>query len=346
MKIKIAHAEGSVSPTVVIDGSEFDETRDQLFDCLSKIATSINRTSKKLISKFVLLKKSEHPMFDLEYLFIQMIPGTPLRFDLNGSCGHSILCAVDVAIDWNWTDLSSRDNTKIRVHVKNNLDSVVCEIEKDCSSNFTAHFISKSDLAMSEYLPTKRIIDTIEMDGTNYTVSVISYANPYVFIPSNQLGITSESQLFEASEEIKDMIEKIRQKVIERLGWDANSVFPKVALFDSFSPDTISIRSLSVPSWHPTLALTGVACLGLASELAETVVYKLLGERSKGNLLTIRTKGGTTAVSFNTSGSSLDDFAYFCSVKNKIVHKLSMDEIFYEEELLWKMEEESLLQIV
>lgn len=346
MKIKLAHAEGSVSPTVVIDGSEFDETRDQLFDYLSKIATSINRNSKTLISKFVLLKKSGHPMFDLEYLFIQMIPGTPLRFDLNGSCGHSILCAVDVATDWNWTSLSNRNNTKVRVHVKNNLDSVVCEIGKDCSSNFTAHFISKSDLSMSEYLPTQRLVDMIEMDDTKYAVSVISYANPYVFIPSDQLGITSESQLFDASEDIKVKIEKIRQKVIELLGWDANSVFPKVALLDSFSPDTISIRSLSVPSWHPTLALTGVACLGLASELAETVVYNLLGERNKENTLVIKTKGGTTAVSFSTSGSSLDDIAYFCSVKNKTVHKLSMDEIYYEEELLWKMEEESLLQIV
>ncbi|GGP76106.1 acyl-CoA dehydrogenase family protein [Streptomyces abikoensis] len=69
---------------------------------------------------------------------------------------------------------------------------------------------------------------------------------------------------------------EIRRAAIEPLGWSKDSVFPKIAAVGAYQPGRLATRAISVPSWHPTLALTGATCLAAATTIPGTVPARLL----------------------------------------------------------------------
>jgi 2-methylaconitate cis-trans-isomerase PrpF len=64
----------------------------------------------------------------------------------------------------------------------------------------------------------------------------------------------------------------------------------------------VAVRAISVPSWHPTLALTGAACLGTAASIAGTVPWLAVKQAgiTPGGLIDIVTPGGSTSVRATT----------------------------------------------
>ena len=86
-----------------------------------------------------------------------------------------------------------------------------------------------------------------------------------------------------------------------KAGWPPESVFPKIAVIMPDEAGSVAARAISVPSWHPTLALTGAACLGAATGIEGTVPW--LAAREVGCLdgrVGITTPGGSGAVTAAT----------------------------------------------
>ena len=81
------------------------------------------------VLKIALVRPSAHPLFDLDYRFVQALPDGPDRFDFRGSCGHSILSAV-VSAERAGILPALTAGGRVRVNVLNNGDSVVCEMEE------------------------------------------------------------------------------------------------------------------------------------------------------------------------------------------------------------------------
>ncbi|GAA1332675.1 hypothetical protein GCM10009660_07490 [Catellatospora bangladeshensis] len=54
------------------------------------------------------------------------------------------------------------------------------------------------------------------------------------------------------------------------LGWPPG-VFPKIAALMPDEGGAVAARAVSVPSWHPTLALTGAVCVAAAAAIPGTV---------------------------------------------------------------------------
>ena len=322
MLTSIAKAEGSVSSTVVVDGREMANDPEIILPVLASIHESLQKTRDgEIITKFAVIQPSTHPMYDLNYFFFQLIPGSPCRFEFSGSCGHSILASIQVAITWGWIP-SPCPGLRVRVFVENIGDSLVCEVDQATREgiNCTAHFIEMGETRLGNLLLTGNSSDYLQTDNGLVEVSLVSAGNPYVFVDAKSLGYFTQEDLFQADEELYQTLQGIRMAASEELGWDPKSVFPKVSAVAQYDQDEISVRAISVPKWHPTLALTGAACLGVASAIRGTVVHRLVNNLEKNDdFVKIVTQGGRTCVSCRTTGSSPEDRLLYNSISNKNV---------------------------
>ncbi|WP_042167947.1 PrpF domain-containing protein [Paenibacillus gorillae] len=326
MQTYLAHAEGSVSSSIIIDGTELPASPEAIIPILKDISDNLDDEERPygLISKYVVLRPSKHPMYDLNYLFFQLVPGNPVTFDYSGSCGHSILAAIQVAMKWGWLP-SASPGLRVRVYVENVGDSLVCEVDHAVRSgmNCTAHFIVDGETPLSSLLPSGALTDQLATEYGDYEVSLASSGNPYVFVNAAELGIHSEQALFEAGEDTLVRLHAIRRSAAQLLGWNPDGVFPKVAAIASYEPGVIAFRGVSIPSWHPTIALTGAACIGAAAAIEGTIVHRLIGDTlAAGYRLRVNTKGGSTYISTATTGGKLSDHLLYSSISEKNVRLL------------------------
>jgi 2-methylaconitate cis-trans-isomerase PrpF len=75
-----------------------------------------------------------------------------------------------------------------------------------------------------------------------------------------------------------------------------------------------------VPSWHPTLALTGAVCLGAAIQIPGTIPWRIAAEAgSPHGSIAIATPGGSTAVTAATSKVAGEPALAWTSVGQKRV---------------------------
>jgi 2-methylaconitate cis-trans-isomerase PrpF len=339
MLTSIAKAEGSVSSTVVVDGREMANNPAIILPALTSIHESLQETRRdEVITKFAVIQPSTHPMYDLNYFFFQLIPGSPCRFEYSGSCGHSILASIQVAITWGWIS-SPCPGLRVRVFVENIGDSLVCEVDQATRRgiNCTAHFIEMGETRLGHLLLTGNPSDYLQTKDGVVEVSLVSAGNPYVFVDAKSLGYFTQEALFQADEKLYQTLQGIRRAASEKLGWDPESVFPKVSAVAQYDNESVSVRAISVPKWHPTLALTGAACLGVASAIEGTVVHRIVDDLvNDDGSVKIVTRGGRTCVSCRTTGSSSEDRLLYNSISNKSVQLIETINLTKGEFNSWK----------
>jgi 2-methylaconitate cis-trans-isomerase PrpF len=324
--IELVHAEGSVSSTIVIDARGIGSAYEDAVPVLRDIHEGMDAEAlgNKLVSKYALIRPSAHPMYDLDYRFYQLIPGHPVGFDWKGSCGHSILASVQAAMKWGWIP-GATPGLRIRTFIENSGESLVCEVDYASRGmlNCTAHFIENPERSLRSLLPTGHPVDLLKTTSGEVSVSIVSCGNPYVFVDAADIGLRNEEELFNAGDALLNRLEGIRRTAAFMLGWDPESVFPKIAAIAGFGPECVSLRAISVPSWHPTIALTGAACVGAAASIPGTVVNRAANTGGRQSYrLCIRTSGGKTNVATATTGTSLDDCLLYNSIADKTVHLL------------------------
>ncbi|WP_018683711.1 PrpF domain-containing protein [Actinokineospora enzanensis] len=310
----IAEAVGAPTPTVVLDAETLPESEERLRPVLTEIRRELIARGQGQVLKFALVRPSEHPLFDLDYRFVQALPGGPDRFDFLGSCGHSILSSVLVAAEINWLPRLA-PGSRVRVRVLNNGDHVVCEVDeaRHGGGSFTVHFLQGPNAALSRLLVTGAAADSLPTPAGVTEVSIVDVGNPYVFVAATELGLRSREELFDAGEDVFARLAGIRAAAATHLGRPAGSVFPKIAAVGGYQPGRLAARAISVPHWHPTLALTGATCLAAAAAIPGTVPFRLL---RRGGDFAIDTPGGTTSVSASVDRSTLQ----WVSVRGKRAH--------------------------
>jgi 2-methylaconitate cis-trans-isomerase PrpF len=289
----LAAAAGSPSPTLVIDASALSREEPDTLAAVRLARRALLEHGLPHVLKFALVRPSEHPVYDVEYQFVQCLPGDPDQFDLRGSCGHSILAAVVAVERFGWVPPLT-PSKRVRVDVVNNGDTVVCEADSlhREGGEFTVHFVYP-DRPLDSCLLTGAAHGTLPGDdGQPVPVSMVSVGNPYVFVPATALGIGTEEELFGGGEELLGTLRRLRERATDQLGWPAGA-FPKVACVGAFRPGALSVRAVSVPSWHPTLALTGAICLAVAATIPDTVPGHLARQADcPPGPISLRTPGG------------------------------------------------------
>lgn len=276
----IAYAEGSPCPTLVLDGRMMPLADAVLLPDLTQARVELAAAGFGHVLKTALIQPSAHPLFDLDYRFVQSLPGGPDLFELGGSCGHSILSAVLVAARTGMIAPLSIGG-RVRVNVTNNGDHVVCDIDKvrADSAMFTAYFVRSPTSPVRELLMTGESLTSLATAGKDLEVSLISMGNPYIFVAADSLGVHSKDALFADDADWFATLSGVREAVCALLGRDPAGVFPKIAALLSDGEGAVAARAISVPSWHPTLALTGAICLGAAIRIEGTVPWSLAGGR-------------------------------------------------------------------
>ncbi|HEX5740562.1 MAG TPA: PrpF domain-containing protein [Pilimelia sp.] len=295
----VAYAAGSPCPTLVLDAAYIPAATSDLVRHLAVVRRRLAAADRAHILKLAVVRPAAHPMYDLDYRFVQALPGGFDRFELRGSCGHSILATVAAAERMGLVR-ALRPGGRVRVNVLNNGDTVVCEVAARPAPTdlwFTVHFVQQRPVPLAELLIAGEPRTVLEAAGRRYEVSLVSSGNPYVFVDARTLGLDAAACLFAAGDAVHAELVALRRAAAVRLGWPPDGAFPKIAAVLPDGPGALAARALSVPSWHPTIALTGAVCLASAVRIPGTVPAGAAAEGGHlDDTLRILTAGGRTGV--------------------------------------------------
>lgn len=321
MRALVAYAEGSPCPTLVLPADWLPSNEAALAAALRPVRRSLAAHGNAKVLKIALVAPSAGRSFDLDYRFVQCLPSDNPRFEFRGSCGHSILAAVLVSAALGWVD-PLRPGRTVGVNVRNNADFVECQVDEAAESEamFTVRFRHRRPPRLDSLLLFGEPVTELPYGGATARVSGVSMGNPYVFVDAAALGWTRVPALFNGGADLFATLSVVRQAAEARLGWRPGT-FPKVAALLPVGRGALAARAISVPSWHPTLALTGVTCLGAAAAIPGTVPAQLAGH--PGGRLTIHTPGGTTEVSTRATGATGDASLNGVAVSGKVVRLVS-----------------------
>lgn len=302
----ITYAMGSPCPTLVLlRPTDWPNEHAELTAMLAHTHHTLRARGVASVLKIALVSPSTAPGVDLAYRFVQIVPGERTRLEFGGSCGHSILSAVLAAARGGLLP-RMRAGDRVRVRVLNNEDVVICEALEvgpgGGRASFTVRFRRTAPTRLGSTLVLGEPISAVRSAGTYVPYSLVSLGNPYVFVDARRLGVTTERELFTAGASLFDRLSAIRQAVARRLGWHS-PVFPKIAALLPAARGALAARAISVPSWHPSLALTGATCLAVASAVADTVPARL--GVPPGGHLTIRTPAGHSVMRVTTEADRL-----------------------------------------
>ncbi|WP_055712860.1 PrpF domain-containing protein [Streptomyces torulosus] len=340
----IARAVGAPTPTLVLDHRQLPRDEERLTPVLTRIREWLEANGRGDILKFALVEPSAHPMFDLDYRFVQGLTGGVDRFDFKGSCGHSILASVVAADGQAWLPRLAPGG-RVRVRVINNGDHVVCEVDeaRRRSGSFTVHFLQDAGARLDELLLTGNPVDQLITSTGVQEASLVSMGNPYVFVDAEELGLNSVEELFGAGDDMYERMLEIRRAACELLKWPTDGVFPKIAAVGQYTEGRLAVRAISVPKWHPSIALTGTTCLAAASSIPGTVPERLARRAGLARgVIEIDTPGGSTAAAASVAGRGDGaDTLHWVSVSRKLAQLdepaciASLKNYDYKEETAW-----------
>lgn len=312
----VGQADGAPCPTVVLDRRQLPADTAELPAALAEIGRRHRTQQWAGALKIALISPSANPFFDLDYQFVQSFDPQWTRFDLGGNCGHSMLVAITAATRIGWVPL--HPGARIRVNVVNNGDLMVGEVEQLSTQGavFTVHLLSAPPRPVERVLPAGTPVTELRTPLGHLTVSLVDWGNPYVLVDAADLGAADEDALFTAGQDLLDRMQVVRACAAEVLGLPPDGAFPKIAAIGQYREGELAARSVTVPGWHPSLALTGACCLAVAAELAGTVPAVLRDRAGLGSGdLVVRTPGGIV----RASAALLDGAVHWASVSGKTV---------------------------
>ncbi|MFI8836172.1 PrpF domain-containing protein [Streptomyces afghaniensis] len=250
----VVQAEGAPGPTLVLHRDRLPA--GALASCaeLTVVRRWLERTGRGHIRKLALIGTSADPSYDLDYRFVQCLPD---GFDFRTGCGHSLLAAV----------VGTGRPGAVRVRAVTTGDTVVCVPEPHGAYTVRLDRVT----ATADLLPTGRPADRLR----GLTVSIVRYGNPYVFVDARDLGLDSAQALFTAGPAVLGRLIAVRAAAARLLGLPPQGALPKVAAVGSYRPGRLSVRAVTVPGWHPALALTGSVCLAAGTTVPGTLPSRL-----------------------------------------------------------------------
>lgn len=294
IRAAIVQAEGSPCPTAVLPLAAAPPASAPSAGALAAWLGGIRRWMRGAglgdVLKLALVEPKGRNRLD--YRFVQVVPGPPDGFELRGSCGHSILASVLAAEALGWTDAGAA----VRVAVRNNGDIVDCEPSgSDAGAAvYSVRFTARSPQPLRALTLFGGPTTLLEVPGGRVEVSGVDAGNPYVFVEAARLGADSVEALFAAGDGLYRRMSAIRDAAERRLGWGPGT-FPKIAAVAPAPGGALAARAISVPSWHPTLALTGAISLAAACAIPGSVPSRQLPGGARPGALTILTPGGATS---------------------------------------------------
>lgn len=290
-------------------------------------------------SKAVIVAKRPGELNAVDYTFAQVDTTTEL-VDRKGNCGNMSSTVGPFAIEMGLIDNVTEPITQVRIFNTNTQKTIVSHVpvkngkvlyQGDYSisgvpgtaAKIQLDFLEPAGSVTKKLLPTGNVIDVVDIpEYGRFEISIVDAANPLVFVRASDLGLKGNelpAQIDGNPELLKKML-AIREaaSVLAGIAKDVEQAksIPAVPKFCFIAPpadyktvEGISIkqgeidllgRMLSMGKLHPTYAITGGVCTGVAAKIPGTLVNQIVGDAASHDEIRIGHCGGTLAVGAQT----------------------------------------------
>ena len=272
-----------------------------------------------LTSKCAIIGPSTRPDADVNYTFAQVGIEQDV-VDYKGNCGNISSAVGPFAVDEGMVSITT-PVTKVRINQTNTGKIIVAEVpikegkaavDGDLQidgvpgkgAKITLDFSDTQGAVTGNLLPTKKAMDTIDINGKEYHISIVDAGNPLVFISADELDLegTETPDEIDNNSKLMNTIEHIRGIAAEKIGlakrWDLSAAeSPYIPFFAIVSPpsdyetynkkqvkktdiDLVS-RLLFMLKMHKTYPGTGTVCTGAAAKIRGSVVWNVMSEEAR-----------------------------------------------------------------
>ncbi len=282
-------------------------------------------------SKIMIVRRSERPGCDVDYLFAQVAVDTPV-VDYRGNCGNLTSAIAPFAIDEGLLgDIPdgrravtlANQNTEVLVEAALEVIGGRAAVKGDHhisgvlrpGSMIETRFLEPAGAVFDQLFPTDVRRDTIAFEGDAFDVSVVDVANPTIFVAAHDLGLRGDEAPSEVNGDLDLLgrLERLRGQIAASLGMvedpaDAVTVTPGLPTITMVSAPSdpaadLRVRVMSVQRLHHASPMSALMCTATAAAMDGTVVADLVGNEN--GLLTVEhPKGLTTATADVVHGAT------------------------------------------
>lgn len=273
-----------------------------------------------LTSKLAIIGPPSRPDADVDYTFGQVSMDEAF-VEFNSNCGNISSGVAPFAIHTGLVR-AVEPITTVRIHLVNLHKIMVAQVpvadgEPAIDGDFAIDGVPGTGAKIAldwssvvggttgKLLPTGNPMDTVELDGKVYHISVVDAGTISVFVHASELGMTGTEtpQQIEADEELCTLLESVRGKACELIGLvdDYREAVRKTPYLPFICPvteavdytcfngtcvkkDSIDFAARLFNMGHlvnKTYAGSGTVCTGVAARIRGSVVYNLLREDAR-----------------------------------------------------------------
>ena len=255
-----------------------------------------------LTSKVAIVKPSERPEIDVDYLFLQVFVDRAIVTDTQ-NCGNILAGVAPFAIERGLVT-AKPSVTDVRIFMENTGQVAVASVQTPegrvtydgdaqidgvpgTSAAIPIVFRDTAGSSCGALLPTGHAVD--EVDGSR--VTMIDNGMPCVILDGTAFGLTGDEapDALDADDELKSKIERIRLLAgpMMNLGDVADKSVPKMTLVSSARRGgAISTRTFIPHRCHKAIGVLGAVSVGTAC-LLEDGPAAAIADVPKGNPLTL-----------------------------------------------------------
>lgn len=330
---------------VALDDSLLDEFALELFGSPDPIQVDGIGGSHSHTSKLMVVSPSKREDIVIDYTFGQVAVERPL-VDWSGNCGNltsaigpfaireGLAAVEEPATTLRLYNTNTKTTIEQTIPVVDGTPAVYGDYRIDgvtgTGARINSRFLDPVGTVFDSLFPTGSVEDTVTLDETDVSVSVVDVTNPCVFVRANELGLmgTELPSALRGEPSLLDNLERIRGHVCERLGIvddPANASIespstPFIAMvappqrYNTSAGDTIrttdfdiTARIITSQSPHHAYAMTGAMCLAAATQLKGTIPNEVVRSTVDGDPIRIGHPKGTIAVTVDVSDSETID---------------------------------------
>ena len=186
-------------------------------------------------SKLAIIGPSTHPEADVDYTFGQVSLDKAF-IDYGGNCGNISSGVGPFAINNNMV-VPAEPVTTVRIHLTNSGSILLARVrvrggralvDGDCSiggvpgtgSPIEMDWTRVQGSSTGRLIPTGQPVDSIEMDGRKYQVSIIDAGNIVIYVRAEDFGLTGREtpDQINGDRNLTGRIEKFRGLVCQKIG--------------------------------------------------------------------------------------------------------------------------------
>ena len=277
-----------------------------------------------LTSKVAVIKRSNRPKIDIDYLFLQVWPDRAEVSDQQ-NCGNILAGVAPFAIEQGLIE-AEEGVTSVRIWMENTESIATVHVQTpnrevrydgmaridgvpQSHAPINIDFEDVAGSSCGSLLPTGNAVDVVN----GVRVTCIDNGMPVVCLNASDFGLTgSESPAeIETNAEVKEKIEAIRLAVgpMMNLGDVTNKTVPKMSLLSApFSGGAVSTRTFIPHRVHEAIGVLGAVSVATACLVPGSIAYEIaqvVSSNEGSTLVEVEHPTGFFTVSMNVQ--TIDD---------------------------------------